>query len=209
MNNPMDTVMYSSKVYVYSPTTQQWSSAADLPIARAHLAVVTGPDGLIYAIGGSTREFNGPDPVATVDAYNPRTNKWTSRADMPTFRSQLGAAVGSDGRIYAVGGSDGVAATEAVEAYTPSTDTWTAVDPLPSPINQLAVAADKNGNVYAMHGGSVNVYKPSTNAWRSLAPPPTSRLGLAAVTGTDGRIYCVGGRDYNNQVLKTVELFTP
>jgi hypothetical protein len=62
-----------------------------------------GPDNLIYAIGG----VGGPN---IVEAYNPSTNKETAVAPMPTARHGLAAVTGTDGRIYAIGGTgpDGV-----------------------------------------------------------------------------------------------------
>jgi hypothetical protein len=45
-------------------------------------------------------------------------NSWTTVAPMPTAREQLAAALGPDGRIYAIGGGEGNVATATVEAYT-------------------------------------------------------------------------------------------
>ena len=59
-----------------------------------------GAGGLIYAIGG--RGSTGA-VVASVEVYDPRTNRWTKAADMPIPRFGLAAvAVGST--IYAIGG---------------------------------------------------------------------------------------------------------
>jgi hypothetical protein len=53
-------------------------------------------------------------------AYQPASDGWLPVADLATARVQLGAAVGPDGRIYAVGGLDGAGAVSAaVEAYGP------------------------------------------------------------------------------------------
>src|SRR5207302_1896654 len=53
---------------------------------------------------------------------------WTTVAPMPTVRSDLAAATGSDGRIYAIGGDTLSAGSGAfldiVEAYDPRTNTW-------------------------------------------------------------------------------------
>ena len=43
----------TAKVYSYNPAAPGWTSAPALPSARAALAAVTGPDGLIYALGGA------------------------------------------------------------------------------------------------------------------------------------------------------------
>jgi N-acetylneuraminic acid mutarotase len=55
----------SAAVYSYSPGASGWTNQPALSGARAALAATTGPDGLIYAIGGS----DGNNAVATVEAY--------------------------------------------------------------------------------------------------------------------------------------------
>jgi hypothetical protein len=51
---------------------------------------------------------------------------WTTRADMPTPRWGLSASV-VDGKIYAIGGGQGMIGKymSPVEEYDPATDTWT------------------------------------------------------------------------------------
>jgi hypothetical protein len=154
---------------------------APMPTARTRLAVVEGPDGKIYAIGG----FNGSS-LATVEAYDPTTNQWTcSIGDlnagctastippMPTARDGLGAVVGVDQRIYAIGGYAGSASavTGVVEAYDPTTNQWSCsvgdpsagcsgsatILPMPTPRDTLAVVEGTNGLIYAVGGSIVNV----------------------------------------------------
>ncbi|HLW38669.1 MAG TPA: kelch repeat-containing protein, partial [Candidatus Eremiobacteraceae bacterium] len=83
---------------------------------------------VLYAVGG----YNG-GPINTVEAYDPATNTWTTKAPMPTRRYEL--AVGIVNKIlYAVGGSIGTVQTavNTVEAYNPATNTWRAKARLPS-----------------------------------------------------------------------------
>ena len=62
-----------------------------MPTARWSLA--TGVvNGIIYAIGG----VSSSGIVATVEAYNPRTDTWTQKADMPTARGWLSVSVVND-----------------------------------------------------------------------------------------------------------------
>jgi hypothetical protein len=89
----------------------------------------------------------GPQSGA-VDAYDPATNSWSSRAPLPTPRAYHAAALGADGLIYVVGG---IGAGANVEAYDPGTDTWRTVAPLPTPRYGLA-AASSGGAVYAIGG---------------------------------------------------------
>lgn len=57
----------NAKHEVYESANDTWSTAAPLPTPRATLAVVTGSDGLIYAIGG----YDGTNALTTVQAYAP------------------------------------------------------------------------------------------------------------------------------------------
>jgi hypothetical protein len=67
----------------------------------------------LYAVGG----FAGAG-LATLEAYDPSTDTWTTRAAMLTARSSIGAsAVG--GLLYVIGGYDGNAPLATVEAYHP------------------------------------------------------------------------------------------
>ena len=99
-----------------------------MPTPRVAHAV-TDVNGILYAIGGKSADNNSW--LATVEAYDPTTDRWTPRASMPTGRFALGAgAVG--GRLYAVGGEvapNTIIST--VEEYDPATDIWTAKAPLP------------------------------------------------------------------------------
>lgn len=74
-------------------------------------------NGIIYAVGGTS-----PASVfdATVDAYDPTTNSWTTRTPMLTGRYGLGVSV-VNGILYAVGGFAALPAgvTATVEAYQP------------------------------------------------------------------------------------------
>ena len=70
-----------------------------MPTARAGLAVGV-VDGVLYAVGG----FRADGGVLnTVEAYDRRTNTWTTKAPMPTARWGLAVGVVND-VLYAVGG---------------------------------------------------------------------------------------------------------
>jgi len=119
-------------VEAYSPASDTWTAVAPLPGARTELAAATGHDGRIYAIGGWTGSAGSGAIYNTVEAYNPISNTWTTLAPLPIARIYLSAAVGSDGRIYAIGGYNFADphASSVVEAYDPRTNTWATVAPL-------------------------------------------------------------------------------
>jgi N-acetylneuraminic acid mutarotase len=140
-------------VEAYSPVTNAWTRVASLPTTpRSALAAVTGPDGRIYAIGG-VDIIRSPQPLATVEAYTPATNTWTVLASLPTPRQLLAAAVGPDGRIYAIGGADAAGnSLTTVEAYDIATNTWSAAPSLPTPRSALAAVTGADGRIYAIGG---------------------------------------------------------
>jgi len=84
-------------------SAQTWTTRASMPTARAQAAVVLAPDGLIYVIGGydSASESTG---LTSVQAYNPTTNTWSTKASLPNATRGATATVGLDGKIYVFGG---------------------------------------------------------------------------------------------------------
>ena len=182
------------------PAAGTWSPVASMPTARFGLAVATGKHGMIYAIGGS-RALPGPI-VASVEAYDQKTDSWSAVAPMPTPRRYLMAATDRRGRVYAIGGALAGVFRSIVERYDPATDTWSPVSPLPVALCCGAATTGRDGRIYVIGGfanGNVQLsnaeaYDPETDTWTSLAPLPAPRAGkLAAVTAPDGRIYAIGG----------------
>src|SRR5262249_28773144 len=114
-------------VEAYAPTTSTWvtPSPASLPMGSYELTSVTPPGGVIYAIGGANSAGN--KYLANVQVYSIATGTWTAGIPMPTGRSGPAAAIGSDGRIYVMGGfSPGPGGNYyvIVEAYSIALGTW-------------------------------------------------------------------------------------
>jgi N-acetylneuraminic acid mutarotase len=142
-----------SAVEEYDPATDTWTQKADMPKARSALSTSV-IDGKIYAIGGIvSSDMTGP-AVSTVEEYDPATETWTQKADMPTARGYLSTSV-VNGKIYAIGGtpSNWTSVISTVEEYNPVTDTWTTKPNMPTARchNSTSVI---NGKIYAI-GGSV------------------------------------------------------
>jgi N-acetylneuraminic acid mutarotase len=154
-----------STVEEYDPATNTWTRKADMPAPRGLLSTSV-VDGRIYAIGGvlcsedATCPHVFPVPaVSTVEEYDPVTDTWTRKADMPTARKGPGTCV-VDGKIYAIGGSTGADAPpvdptgfilSTVEEYNPATDTWTTKIDMPTPRTLLSTSV-VNGKIYAIGG---------------------------------------------------------
>ena len=69
-----------------------------MPTDRGQLGLAAGNDGKIYAFGGKSLNFG--DELTTVEAYDPASNTWSVKANMPTQRKSLGV-VNNNGLIYA------------------------------------------------------------------------------------------------------------
>jgi Kelch motif len=104
-----------------------WSLGSAMPTARAKLAATTGPNSLVYAVGG----FNGTMVLDTVELYQPGNGMWQPLPPMPTPREGLclvwltGMGLG---RLYAIGGDDGASPMpdplSTVEAFDIGSNTW-------------------------------------------------------------------------------------
>lgn len=196
-------------------TVVQWKSITSMPTARSGLAVVLGPDGHIYAIGG----FANNRYLGNVEAYDPNTNTWIKLAAMPTARTSLAAVTGPDHLIYAIGGEanigEGARSYNTVEAYDPTTNTWMTIAPLSISRTRLAAVLGPDGRIYAIGGytnfdpdplNTVEAYTPGASGWTSVNPMPIALYHLAAVTGPDGRIYVFG---VNKTGQTVTEVYTP
>ena len=112
-----DCCVVVNSVFAYDPATSTWSTKAAMPTKRSRAAsgVVAGK---LYVAGG--HDFSGDSLVlrANLEAYDPITNTWTTKAAMPTSRAHFGTAeVG--GTIYAIGGDAAAGVIGINEAFTP------------------------------------------------------------------------------------------
>ncbi len=87
----------------YDIHTNSWTSRASMPSYRAGFGMAIIDNGMIYAIGGITYEYDYVT-LNLVEEYNPQTDTWKSRENMPTSRGGLGLALYNGFMIYAIGG---------------------------------------------------------------------------------------------------------
>jgi N-acetylneuraminic acid mutarotase len=202
-----------------------WQAAAPVPITLFEAQAAAVADKL-YVFGG----FHNGTVQATpaVYAYDPVTNVWTPRANMPVAVTHAGVAV--DGAsVWVVGGllgdyRDGSnLPTRDAWRYDTVTDTWAAAQSLPaaSGAGGLAIvgremhyfggfAPDGQRDSSQHHVLDLDALDPATK-WRSAASMPTARnhFGTAVV---GGKIYAIGGqhgRDETNRNLRDVHLYDP
>lgn len=118
------------------------------PRPREHLAA-TALGGRVYAVAG---RLAGLDTnLTTIEAYDPRANRWRRLPDLPDARGGTGATAIS-GRIVSVGGESPGGTNASVWALWPGARRWTRLPNLPTPRHGLGVVA-LQGRVWAIAGG--------------------------------------------------------
>jgi N-acetylneuraminic acid mutarotase len=126
--------------------TLRWRAVPG-PRPREHLAA-TALGGRVYAVGG---RLAGLDTnLATVQAYDPRTRRWSGLPDLPDPRGGTGAAAIA-GRIVSVGGESPGGTNRTVWSLVPGRR-WVQLPELPTPRHGLGVVA-LGGRVWAVAGG--------------------------------------------------------
>ena len=196
------------------PTT--WQAAAPAPIARFEATGHAFGD-KVYLFGGF---INSSFQVTRrVDVYNPATNTWTRKADMPAGLAETHLGIADDGRyMYFAGGFAGNLNTSAdptqtasatVWRYDPTGDAWTQLTSLPSArgAGGLAYVGGKlhyiGGNppdrvtnvgdhiVLDVAGGGTT--------WTTAAAHPNPKDHFSTVV-LNGKIYVIGGEHGHDEL---------
>jgi N-acetylneuraminic acid mutarotase len=182
-----------------------WLTLAPIHEARQEVAVAAAA-GRVYVFGG----IAGNTVLASVEEYDPATDRWRFVAPIPEPLHHTAAAVVDDRYIYLIGGYRTLAfdATDSVYRYDALTDQWTRLASLPSPRGALAAAAI-GGKVYAAGGlpGSSALTVFDGERWTSLAPMPTPREHLAAAAA-GGKLFVISGR-LGGSNRSAVEMYDP
>ena len=222
------TIPNTADLFVYDPATDTWTQKADMPVRRSW-GPSASANGQLYVIGGWVGTIpQDPAGSVLVYRYDPPSDTWTQKADLPDFRFESGAA-SVDGKIYLLGGSPrgpgdqgALPGRETVYMYDPATDTWAQKADMPTRRRSFATAV-VNGKIYAIGGdiggnlanpgpytSVVEVYDPATDTWADadVAPLPEAR-GLLTAAVVDDKIYVIGGTARSFVGLSTVTAFNP
>jgi len=179
----------------YDPATDTWRQRAPLPRPRL-FAVGAGANGKLYAIGGVAHADSRMFHSRFVDEYDPKTNRWTAKADLPLETRAYRVAVANE-KIYLIGGADRNFSRllASVYEYDRSSDAWIPRASMPTARADYAVTT-MNGKIYAFGGlGGMNAaeeYDPASDRWRTCSSMPTPNW-LQVAAPLDGRIYVISG----------------
>lgn len=210
-----------SNLRSYNPATDAWAELAPLPPDPTFPWGDTGRyQGAAGALGGKFYLAGGwhhfpPLPTNALQAYDPATNSWSTRASMPHL-SGCGAAASLNGKLYVYSPCNGYSGyPNLFDVYDPLTNSWTSLPGPPHEHAAIPAAGAIAGKFYIAGGfdgvsadtGALDIYDPTTNSWTSGAPLPTPRQELESGV-LNGKFYAVGGRS-SGTIVGTVEAYDP
>ena len=165
--------------------------------------------GVVYAVGGKE---SSESITHSVETFSLLENKWSEGTPLMVRRQQLGVGV-LDGKVYAVGGSDGSLRLSTVECFDPATQFWTYVAPLSTCRSGVAVGV-MGGAMYAAGGydgrsclNTVERFDLEKNVWVTVAQM-SSRRSFPGVAVFGDKLYTFGGND-GTSFLNVVECYDP
>ena len=171
-------------------------------------SAVSVPVGLVTAV--DYNDDNPSDHTILERTDRNATHEWEEKAPVSDARYAFDGVELLDGKIYFIGGKDGVGAKNITERYDPKTNQWETLAPMLTPREGLA-STFLNGKLYAIGGqdlSSVEIYDPDTNTWSvGVALPGEVNHGTAITV--HGKIYLIGGRNAFDQNINQVLCFDP
>ena len=210
-----------SRAWGLPPGAAAWTQLDDIEPGRSSLALAVGPDGNIYAIGGS------PEPSAEMSAFGstvesyvpppapPVTRPWDpAPADLP-FGIIDHAAASAGGHLYVVGGRAFTGYLASTFRWKPGDAAWAAAADLTSARANLGATVAGDGRLYVVGGDddsnpidTVEAYAPEADHWFTVASLPAGgRTSLGVTLGPDGRIWAIGGS--GAAAVGIVEIYGP
>ena len=161
----------------------------------------------IYICGGSAGHVQ-----TNFECLDLRDNTWKTLTNMNVKREEHGFTLGSDGKLYAIGGFNGKQCLKLVERYNESSEKWEEVAPLQYARRSLCAVCLKDG-IYAIGGYNgekylnvVEKYNIEKNVWTTVKSLNHARCTMGCVCTSDRNfIYILGG--YDGVPLNSVERY--
>jgi N-acetylneuraminic acid mutarotase len=210
-----------SRVDAYNVATDTWSQVASMPGVREAPNGASVINGKLYVTGGYNNLHTAEGlqkPTKTLFVYDPGTNSWARKADMPQ-PGCYGAQGVINGKLYVfmppMRLCDPFADGDLVRfyRYNPATDTWVrrAVPPVPGEDLSGGAGGVINGKFYlAGRDSRLHVYDPTNNTWETRASMSEPRSDMVAAV-LNGKLFLVGGQSGWSDVgpMPEFEVYNP
>jgi N-acetylneuraminic acid mutarotase len=148
----------------YDPATNIWTELPG-PIYGHFLPAAGAVGGKFYLVGGL---LPGNNVGQNMEAYDPLTGQWVTKAPTPGVRYETAGAV-VNGLLYVVGGGTGTGYLATLQAYDPRRDSWRTLPDMPTARGFLGAAA-LGGKLYAVGGSNESGLLATNEAYTPARP---------------------------------------
>jgi len=193
---------FSNTFQKFDLLQNKWDTLPSLSIPRINASAVVCNDKIFLVGGAEGKNYQNSRHSGLVEAYDPLTQSWQKKSDLPTPRYGL-ATICINNKILAAGGSIvnahySAENTSIVELYNPLTDTWSRMADLPSP-NFLFGLFEIDSKIYSIGGYGYREFSPvirydmNADQWMQVGNMPEimNQFGIAV----DGmKVYVIGGK---------------
>ncbi len=194
----------------YDLNSNTWSTSAAAPPYTTNNSGFCVYNNMLYIFGSYGNHKH-------VMVYNPTTNAWTTKSDIPDtycnsyWYTQACAPIGG-GKILIAGGSNAKYGTPCATAvvYDTASDSYTLAASMPA-ARYYATPAFFNGMAYVIGGysteSSVYIYNPNTNTWSTGPSVPSAKFSRCGAAVNGNGLFYYGGSNYNGNARSVYALF--
>ncbi len=189
-------------LWEYDPTSNTWTQRASLPAAARYGTTTFTVNGIGYVVCGNLGSATGPY-TSELWAYNPVTNSWSQRADLPDLARYGASGFETSTAGYLIGGrlSDQTFSNGSW-SYDPGSNLWSSKAALPGVPRTFAATWSAFGRGILVGGSDLAntdldecwSYDPSLNSWTSLPDHPGDGNWAGVAFHINGRLFYGTGR---------------
>lgn len=190
-----------NSAYVYDAATDNWTAIANFP-GLGRVGCYSGSLNGIGYVGGGSAGVNSPVFSQEWWAYNPSTDAWSRKADIPIGGRKDGVCFTLGNFIYIACGANNLSDINEVWRYDPTTDAWQQRAIFPGLGYVKAHAFIYNGEAYVGGGSRIGNfqttaeyyrYNAAADAWTFVPGLMSGRRANGASFTLKGIGYVVGG----------------
>jgi hypothetical protein len=196
-----------ASVEVLDVMSQCWRPCRPMKTERSYF----GAEALhsrLYLFGGQNLEYKALNETECFDCLR---GAWLAGPDLNTPRRNC-CSVELDGRIYTIGGFDGMQILSSVEVLDPRMKNWMPIESLASP-RSSAAASTLAGNIWVQGGTSgsrlrtIERYDPRMNRWEAVRADMIEVRSAGQACTCLERLFVLGGTDQNQSIHSSVECY--